>query len=202
MEMYMKAPIRSFVPLVIITVGLALAPAATTLRAQSVNAGSNWWAVGSTGIADESTASLVSFEGAAASLRPSSPAGTVATVRYPVSLAPGLLYVDAATSYIYSSLFTRLRLTMTFVKNDDGAYVAAALKRIRLSDGVETSMAGTNSMAAFPAATVQAVDRTITCAAGCIDPSRYAYYVEVTLWAPAATSDPQLSALRVHLFVG
>jgi hypothetical protein len=102
---------------------------------------------------------------------------------------------------VEAGAFVNLKLTMTFVKNDDGAYVSAALKRVRLSDGLETTLAGVNSLAAFPAPGVQTEQRTVACSAGCIDPSQYAYWVEGVLWKPAATSDPKLTALRVHLFV-
>ena len=90
----------------------------------------------------------------------------------------------------------RLRLTLTFQKPDEGAYAAATLKRVSLSDGAVTSIASVNTGSHIPGPAIQAADRTISCAAACFESSVYAYYVEVVLWKAAAASQPRVLGLK------
>ena len=167
----MKTPLRSLTGLVLLVgVGLLFDAAGTTVQAQTYNTGWTWSSIGSAGVPDESVAPLVSLAGASVSLRSTAPAGTVAVVRYPVTFTSGLfVYNQPLNGVIYTYPYQGLRLTMFFQKNDDGAYASAILKRVRLSDGVESSVAGVNSLSSFPAPAVQSVERSIGCAAGCID---------------------------------
>lgn len=201
----MKTSARSFVALAhTAALTLALMTLATSVWAQTLSYGSVWSSAGSVGIVDESHTSLVSLNGATAALRPTAAAGSAVYLRYPVSLVPGALYATVfevpSTTWTGLSFFTRLKFTVTFQKNDDGAYVVASLKRLRLSDGVVSTLAAADSGSSFAMPGVQSVDRTITCAAGCADPLQYAYFVEAAVWKAWATSDPRLAALRVHLF--
>jgi hypothetical protein len=194
----MMTPLRSCASLVLfVCVGLFTSPASIAVQAQTPSTGWTWASVGSAGVPDESVASLVSFANAAASLRSTAPTGTVAIVRYPVTFTSGY-YVLAWNGNIYTDVFHKLILTMIFKKNDEQGYVSAALKRVRLSDGVESYMNTVTSLAAIPAAGVQSEERTIQCPELCIDLSQYAYYIEAVLWKPVATNDPKLLVVRVQ----
>jgi len=169
------------------------------LQAQTFASSPNWWAVGSTGIADESAASQVSFNGAAVGLRSTAPVNTVAVVRYPVSLVPSLLLWHTYFNQLVAVGLPRLTLAMSFAKNDDGAYVSATLKRVRLEDGVETAMTGVNTLSSVPGTSQQTLTRTIDCGEACVNPELYAYYVEVVVWNAYSTSRPQMFTVRVNL---
>jgi hypothetical protein len=153
-----------------------------------------WSAPGSTGVVDESSLSLVSLNGTSASFRASAPAGSVATIRYSVtSLSP----ID-----FFGRIRNRIRLTLAFQKNEDGAYASAMLKRIRLADGAVSLVASINSLELLPGSGVQIAERTVTCASGCFLADDYAYFIEVVLWKPYATNAPRVVALRVRPYYG
>jgi hypothetical protein len=196
----MKTPLRSLTGvMVLVALGFLFGPGSAAVQAQTYESGWTWSSIGSAGMADESVAALVSFAGASVSLRSSAPAGTVAVIRYPVTFSSGrFVHYQPAFQYIFTSPFQELRLTMFFQKNDDGAYASAILKRVRLSDGVESSVAGVNSLSSFPASGVQSVERSIGCSGGCIDLTQYAYYIEAVLWKPAVGNDPKLTVIRVQ----
>lgn len=172
----------------------AATPALAQIAASSSNL--NWSAAGSTGIVDESSAGLVTLDGAAASIRPTAPAQTVAVLRYPVtSVLPYGANLNLGTVF-----FRTYTIALTFQKNDEQAYAAATLKRVRLSDGFTTSMSGVSSLGTLPGPVPQVLARTFNCTEACFDPISFAYYVEVVLWKPLATSDPRALGLRITQF--
>ena len=93
---------------------------------------------------------------------------------------------------------------MTFRKPDEGSYASATLKRMRLSDGVVTSVASVNTLASLPTTAAQQAERSVSCGedVACINPYQYAYYVELVLWKPERTNDPRVVALRVYTSTG
>jgi hypothetical protein len=160
-----------------------------------------WSVAGSTGVVDESSTSIVMFDNTAGvAFRATAPAGSVATIRYPVSSLPwGTIWRPGDITHIYPN--SRLRLSMTFRKPDDNSYAAATLKRVRVSDGVVSSLASVNSFGYFPSPDVQLSERTISCGEdACVSPSEYAYYIELVLWKPEIANDPRVVALRVHAY--
>ena len=88
---------------------------------------------------------------------------------------------------------------MTFRKPDDDSDASATLKRVRVSDGVVSSMASLNTFGFLPAAAAQQAEKKISCGENnpCILPYDYAYYIELVLWKPEITNDPKVVALRV-----
>jgi hypothetical protein len=156
----------------------------------------NWSAAGSTGVADEDSAAAIRLDTASASIRTTAPAQTVAVLRYPVAGVVGS-EVNFYVGWVFNDNYT---LSLTFQKNDDQAYAAATLKKVRLSDGFTTSMSGVNSMAAAASPSPQTATRTFACSGVCFNTKDFAYYVEVVLWKPLATSDPKVFGLSVVSF--
>ena len=155
-----------------------------------------WSAPGSTGIVDESSTSLVVLDTTSASFNPAAPAGSLATIRYPMTSlprGPDLL----ANGFVYTGTWRRLKLALAFEKNEEGAYASAALKRVRLADGTVSTLASVSSVQHIPGAGIQLAERWIVCDSGCLNASEYAYFVEVLLWRPFGTSNPRVVALQV-----
>jgi len=177
--------------------GLGLLLSAEQASAQVFTGASAWSVAGSTGVADESSTSLVAFDNTAGvAFRPTAPAGSIAIIRYPVSFLPSTRY-DVFTGWSY--VFNHLRLAMTFRKPDDDSYASATLKRVRLSDGVVTSMTSVNTFGYLPGTNAQQSEWTIACGeSACISPSEYAYFIELVLWKPQIANAPKVVALRVH----
>jgi hypothetical protein len=170
-------------------------------RAQVFTGAPAWSVAGSTGIADDDSTSIVSFGNTGGvGIKLAAPAGSIAVLRYPVSFLPSLVY--GVHTGFYSTL-DRLRLTMTFRKPDDTSYASATLKRVRLSDGVVSSVASVNTFGFPPGAAAQQSDKTVSCGdeVPCISPYEYAYYIELVLWKPDSTNDPQVIGLRVSTSV-
>jgi hypothetical protein len=143
------------------------------------------WAVsGSTGVVDEADASEVRFDTAAVEFRPSAPAQSVAVIRYPASqtYGPGCL-----------------KLSMWYERPDDWSYVAASLKRVRLTDGATSVVTSVNAWEQPPAATTQTIERMVPLP---WDYSPSAYYIEVVLWKPEATNNPRVVGLRAYVRSG
>jgi hypothetical protein len=179
--------------------GLALALGAAPARAQALSGPPAWSTAGSTGIVDESNTSIVAFGNTGnVSLKPTAAAGSIATVRYPVSFLPTHLYIDNSNVIFYA--FDRLTLSMTFRKPDDNSYASATLKRVRLSDGAVSNMASVNTFGFLPGAAFQQSERTVGCGeeVACINAAEYAYFIELVLWKPESTNDPQVVGLRVY----
>ena len=156
-----------------------------------------WSAPGSTGIVDESSTSLVVLDTTNASFNPAAPAGSLATIRYPMTSlprGPDLL----AHGFVYTGTWSRLKLALAFEKNEEGAYASAALKRVRLADGTVSTVASVSSVQHIPGAGIQLAERRIVCDSGCLNAFEYAYFVEVLLWKPYASSNPRVVALQVH----
>lgn len=193
-----RSPRRSRLPLAAAAAALALLHSPQPVRAQAFSGVAAWSSVGATGVADESSTAIVAFDNTGgAGVKPAAPAGSIAILRYPVSFLPSHWYVVNIGSY---HVLDRLKLTMSFRKPDEGSYAFATLKRMRLSDGVVSSVASVSSLAAIPAAAVQQDERTVSCGEDvpCINPYEYAYYVEVVLWKPEGTNNPQVLGLRIH----
>jgi hypothetical protein len=156
-----------------------------------------WSAPGSTGIVDESSASRVVFDTTSASFNPAAPAGSLATIRYPVTSLPrGPDYVTP-NGFVFTGAWPRLKLALAFEKNDEGAYASATLKRVRLVDGEVSTVAAVSSVQHIPGAGIQLAERRIVCDGGCLNPSEYAYFVDVLLWRQFGTSNPRVVALQV-----
>jgi hypothetical protein len=178
--------------------GLALVVTAEPARAQVFTGAAAWSVAGSTGAVDDDSTAIVSFGNTGGvSIKLTAAAGSIAVLRYPVSFLPSLVY--EVHSGFYSTL-DRLRLTMTFRKPDDSSYASATLRRVRLSDGVVSSVASVNTVGFGPGAAAQLSERTVSCGdeVPCVSPSEYAYYIELVLWKPESTNDPQVVALRVY----
>jgi hypothetical protein len=178
--------------------GLAVLFGAAPARAQALVSAAAWSVAGSTGVVDESSTSLVAFDNTGGvSIKLTAPAGSVAVVRYPVSFLPTHTY--GIHTGFYDTLDT-VSLVMTFRKPDDNSYASATLKRVRVSDGVVSSVASVNTFASVPAAAAQQVEKTTSCGENepCINTYTYAYYIELVLWKPDATNDPKAIALRVY----
>ena len=92
---------------------------------------------------------------------------------------------------------------MTFRKPDDKAHASATLKRVRLSDGLVSSVASVNT-GVPPGTAAQQSERTVSCGEDvpCVNPYEYAYYIELVLWKPESTNDPQVVGLRVYTSTG
>jgi hypothetical protein len=179
--------------------GLALALSAAPARAQALSGVPAWSTAGSTGIVDDANTSIVAFGNTGGvSLKPTAPAGSIAVVRYPVSFLPTHLYNDIGSVGYFA--FDHLRLSMTFRKPDENSYASATLKRVRLSDGVVSSVASVNTFGSLPGASVQQSERTIGCGdeVACVNSYEYAYFIELVLWKPESTNDPQVVGLRVY----
>jgi hypothetical protein len=183
----------------------ALAAISTVLIAAPLEAQTRpfaWSTVASAGTVDEASTSLVLLDAGSVGFRPTAPAGSVAVIRYPLSSLPsGSAFFNPPVGYEVFYSYVRLVLTLSFRKNDDNAYAAAAVKRVRLADGQTNTVAGVNSLAYFPGGDVQHDERIVGCSAPpyCYAPAEYAYFVEVVIWKPQATSDPKVVGVRVHL---
>ncbi|HEY7500441.1 MAG TPA: hypothetical protein VH740_18105 [Vicinamibacterales bacterium] len=174
---------------------LLLLLSAQPAGAQSFSGAAAWSSAGATGIADESSTSIVAFDNAGGvGIKLTAPAGSVAVLRFPVSFLPSLWNTGPLLE------LDHLKLTMTFRKPDDASYASATLKRVRVSDGAVSSMASVNTFGFLPAAAAQQSERAINCGEDvvCINPYEYAFYVELVLWKPETTSDPRVVALRIH----
>jgi hypothetical protein len=163
-----------------------------------------WSAPGATGVVDESSTTIIAFDTPAVGLKPSAPASAVAVLRYPVGPLPSqwghVVVSGSGEAFVSGGNLGHLRLTMTFQKPDEGAYAAATLKRVSLSDGAVTSIASVNTGSHIPGPAIQAAERIISCAETCFVSSAYAYYVEVVVWKAAADSQPRVLGLRVQLW--
>jgi hypothetical protein len=143
-----------------------------------------WRVSGSTGIVDEADVSKVRFDTAAAGFRPAAPAQSVAALRYPVGQMAG---PGCAT------------LGMSYERPDDWSYVAATLKRVRLTDGATSIVTSVNAWDQPPAPGAQMIERAASVPWELVPA---AYYIEVTLWKPQATNNPKLVGLRVLVRTG
>jgi hypothetical protein len=175
---------------------LAATLAHTPAQAQQWYGQALWSAPGSTGIVDESSTSLVVFDTTSASFNPAAPAGSLATIRYPMTSLPAGPDVFL-NGFIFTGTWRRLKLALAFEKNDEGAFASAALKRVRLADGTVSTVASVSSVQHIPAAGIQLAERRIVCDSGCLNSFEYAYFVEVLLWRQFGTSTPRLVALQV-----
>jgi hypothetical protein len=169
------------------------------LEAQAFG-GAHWSAPASVGTVDESSTAQVLLDQAKVSMRPSAAAGTVVYLRYPVSIVPYWLHHVAQTEpYVHAEdYYNGLTFKMSFQKNEDGAFIVAGLRRVRLSDGENVLLTALDNGMAPTGAGVQQVMRTVTCEGGCF-PLEHAYFVEVALWKARATADPKLVSLGVTL---
>jgi hypothetical protein len=155
-----------------------------------------WSAPGSTGIVDESSTSLVVLDTASVSFNPAAPAGSLATIRYPMTSLPAGPDVFL-NGFLFVGNWRRLKLALAFEKNEEGAYASAALKRVRLADGAVFTVASVSSVQHIPGPGVQLAERRIVCDSGCLNTFEYAYFVEVLLWRPFGTNNPRVVALQV-----
>jgi hypothetical protein len=192
---------RSAFRLIVIGAGIvtALIFHPSDAAAQWIGVASAWSAPGSTGVADEASLPLVTFDHAKASVRPTAPAGSLVWLRFPVFASA--TYVDSIPIWPYNfyGYYTEATLTMSFQRNEEAALLFALLRRVRLSDG-ETSLVMTvDGNMAIPSPAVQTVTKTISCDGFCMQLDQYAYWVEVALWKVKATSDPKVVAVGVRL---
>jgi hypothetical protein len=181
--------------------GLTLQP--SHAAAQWVGVAGAWSAPGSTGVVDEQSAPLVTFDHATAAVRPTAPAGSVVVLRYPVFLSGTwtLWQPDPIdnTGHFLAGYYRHAKLSLSFQRNDDVGQIVAILRRVRLSDGETTVMAAVDGNASPPSPSVQTVTRPLECLESCIQQDLYAYWVEVALWKIRATSAPKVVGVGVHL---
>jgi hypothetical protein len=164
-----------------------------------------WSAAGPTGVPDETSTSLLAFDAAAVGFVSSAPAASVAVLRYPVGTMhtsqPYFGVVDG-DRYSWYTPYTHLKVSLSFLKPDEGAYASATLKRVRVSDGIVESVSSVNTLSHVSSGGVQVVERTIACPAeGCFRPDLFAYYIEVVLWKQFAASSPRVFVVRTTLSI-
>lgn len=183
---------RSLSPL---TLALAILAASSTtpVAAQDLYSPlANWSAVGSAGAMDDSSVGLLTTEGAAAWFRPTAPAQSIGVLRFPIDRITSGICVNG-----FCGTYPKLTLNLTFVKNDEQAYVSAVIYRVNPANGAVSSYRAVNTLDAPAGLGGQSVSRTFSCASACFDTASI-YYVEVVLWKPLATSAPKLIALSIQ----
>jgi len=192
---------RSFLRLVVFGAGvvaaLVLEPSHAT--AQWLGIAAAWSAPGPTGVVDETSTALVTFDHAKAAVRPTAPVGSLVGLRYPVFLSASWLDAIPDPPCNAFGYYTHATLTLSFQRNEEAALIVALLRRVRLSDGETTLVLAVDGNSSPPSPGVQTVTRNLTCDEACIRPDQYAYWVEVALWKVKATSDPKIVGVGVHL---
>lgn len=182
---------RSLSPLTLALIVLA-ASAAPVAAQDPYGPLSKWSAVGSAGAMDDSSVGLLTIEGAAAWFRTTAPAQSIGVLRFPI---------DRITSYVCVNgscgNYPKLTMNLTFVKNDEQAYVSAVIYKVNPTNGAVSSYRAVNTLDAPAGQGGQSVSRTFTCSSPCFDPA-FIHFVEVVLWKPLATSAPKLIALSIQ----
>lgn len=182
---------RSLFPLAL-TLTILAAPAAPVAGQDLLWHLATWKTVGSAGAIDDSSVGLLTVEGAAAWFRTTAPAQSIGVLRYPIDRIASYTCINGSCGN-----YPKLTLKLTFVKNDDQAYVSAVIYRVNPSNGAVSSYRAVNTLDAPAGSGGQSVSRTFTCGGSpCFDPA-FIHYVEVVLWKPLATSAPKFIAFSI-----